>query len=136
MADIGVFTPDQARLLWQFYLSSTQESSGRKYSRVERPRRLRVAIVGELAAPASSGDTPTTFECAVLKMDPTTKVLTPTDFRIDGTNYTTGLTASDGTYGKIEFDSGVWELYWVDCAASAEFEGLLTREELEAEEEE
>lgn len=89
-----------------------------------QPPRKRVAIIDGLAAPTSSTGAPTTCVCAVLKRNVTTGQLETTDERITVTNFSIGLTVADGTYGKAEYDGGVWELYWVDCGPSTGLTGL------------
>jgi hypothetical protein len=93
----------------------------------ERPRknRIRVAIIGSLAAPTSATGTPTSCTAAVLKMDPVTKQLSDSGKRVTLHNYSTDLECDDGTYGKAEFD-GVWELYWVNCTPDATLQDLPT----------
>lgn len=87
------------------------------------PQRKRVAIIGGIAAPSAVLGTPTTCVCAVLRLNRDSGQLEVTDDRITVTNFSKGLSAVDGTYGKAEFD-GVWELYWVDCSASSDLTGL------------
>jgi hypothetical protein len=88
-----------------------------------RKNRIRIAIIGGIAAPTSATGTPTTCTAAVLKMDPVTKQLSDSGKRVTIHNYSTDLDAEDGTYGKAEFD-GVWELYWVNCTPDSTLEDL------------
>jgi hypothetical protein len=90
---------------------------------LHHPLNLRVAVIGSLAAPTSAATDPTQCTCAVLLFDPSTEKLTPTARRIIAHNFSAGLTAQDGTYGKVEWD-GVWEIYWCDCRPTPEFVGL------------
>lgn len=97
--------------------------TGFEQSRQISPQRKRVAIIGSLAAPTAVLGTPTSCVCAVLRLNVSTGKLEVTDERITVFNFSKGLTAVDGTYGKAEFD-GVWELYWVDCSASSDLTGI------------
>ena len=100
-------------------ITSGKESRAKQFS----PQRKRVVIIGGISAPTAVLGTPTTCVCAVLRLNVATGLLEVTDERITATNFTKGLSAVDGTYGKVEFD-GVWELYWVDCSASSDVTGL------------
>lgn len=86
--------------------------------------RRRVVIIGSLTAPSSANVAPTSCVCAVLQRNATTGVLTASALRITAKNYSPGLTGADGTYAKVEWLEGCWEVYWVDCNPSAGLTGL------------
>jgi hypothetical protein len=86
--------------------------------------RLRVAIIGSLTAPTSSGGTPTTCLVAVLTYSVTENKLIDSERRLTVHNFDESLIGADGTYGKIEFLGGKWEFYWLSCEPSEDFEGL------------
>jgi hypothetical protein len=85
--------------------------------------KLRIAIIGGLLAPTGVLDTPTSGRGAVLDYDIDTKKLVLTNKRVNFKNFDHTLTASDGTYAKIEFKD-VWEVYWVACRPSTGLTGL------------
>ncbi len=85
--------------------------------------RLRIAIIGSLTAPATSDAVPTSGRGAVLAYD-TDGSLKSTDQRVDFKNYDSTLTASDGTYAKVERLGGQLEIYWVACSPTSVWVGL------------
>ncbi len=82
-------------------------------------------IVGALAAPSSSADTPTSCTIAFLDLNDEGK-LVDSGKRETAYNYDESLSAVDGTLTAVEFRHGRWRFYWASCAASPDFEDLST----------
>ena len=85
---------------------------------------VRVVIIGSLTAPATSDATPTSGNAAVLKRNKSNGKLEVTTKRIAFKNADASLTATDGTYAKIELIDGIWDCYWVACSATTAWMGL------------
>ncbi len=121
MTSIGVFTPEQTRLLWQDYQSrlqlnpSVSKNLSQRRPIAERTGRRSAVLAEALTAPASSLAVAT--ECDIyfidLKSDGTQEV-------IDGIkvayNDDPDLTGDRGTYCRVERHNGRWMIYYVGCA--------------------
>lgn len=90
--------------------------------RVSGVNRRRVVIVGTLDPAA--GDTPSQGIAAGLRYDPDTRVIEATDERFELWNWDDSLTAEDGTFAKIEWLDGAWDIYWLGCGPKSGFTGL------------
>ena len=93
-----------------------------KYFAINECVRRRVVIIGSLAAPTTA--VPTTGLAAGLDYDPTTKEITANDERYIIHNWDDSLTADDGTFAKIEYMEGAWDIYWASCSPKEGFTGL------------
>jgi len=85
---------------------------------------VRVVIIGSLTAPVTSDATPTSGTAAVLKRNTSNGKLEVTSQRIAFKNVDASLTATDGTYAKLELIDGIWDCYWVACSATTAWTGL------------
>ena len=81
-------------------------------------------IVGSLTAPLADG-TPGTGIAAGITYDPDNGKMIATDIRYAIVNYDPGLTASDGTFAKIETMDGTTDCYWVGCGPVPGMTGLV-----------
>ena len=87
--------------------------------------RKRVIIVGTLPAPVAG--VPGTGIAAGVKYKkdaPGKGKMVATDTRYNIVNYDSRLTASDGTFAKIELLEGKWDCYWVGCGPETGLTGL------------
>lgn len=120
MNDIGVFTPEQARSLWQDY-QRRQQVTPRISQNYPQPRpivesyRHRPAVIGsELTAPASSLVAATSCTVFFLELQTNgTQVLNETAYT--AYNDDPEMSASAGTYCRLENLNGRWMLYYISC---------------------
>jgi len=121
--NIGAFTPEQARELWQWYMSQKslpQEQT--KYVKrhiVEefRPRHVQVLLEEDLFAAVDTKDDPS--EASALVLAKRGSRLINTGRRITVVNRFENISVDAGTYAKAEWIDGEWQLYAADCAAES-----------------
>ena len=120
MNDIGVFTPEQARTLWQDYQRrqhlDPQISQNYPQRRpIVESYRHRPAVIGSaLAAPASSLVPATSCTVYFLELQSDgTQVLNETPYT--AYNDDPEVTAEVGTYCRLEPLNGRWMVYYLGC---------------------
>ena len=123
MDDIGVFSPEQARTLWQDYLTrqqsqpQTQANYPQRRLIVERSnRRLQVILTTDLFAAVNTKRDPSTATARILVKKPDGD-LTLSTRSITVVNRFQHISVDAGTYAKAEWIDGEWQLYAADCAA-------------------
>ncbi len=127
--EIGTFTPEQARLLWQDYQSRVQLQPSLQNNTRGRPPLpqstiLRTgATIGTITAATSALDGETTFSFALLQKNAAGD-LEDTGERLTGTNRDATLTALDGTLVYCAWIDGEWRPFWVGCEPDADLTGL------------
>jgi len=122
--DIGVFSPEQARTLWQDYQRRQQLAPQQTQNYLQRrpiveSYRHRPAVIGSaLTAPTSSLVAATS--CTVYFLELQTngmQVLNETPYT--AYNDDPELSASAGTYCRLENLNGRWMLYYLSCTTQA-----------------
>ena len=127
--EIGTFTPEQARLLWQDYQSRVQLQPSLQNNTRGRPPLpqstiLRTgATIGTITAATSALDGETTFSFALLQKN-SAGDLEDTGERLTGTNRDATLTALDGTLVYCAWIDGEWRPFWVGCEPDPDLTGL------------
>ena len=124
MDDIGVFSPEQARTLWQDYLTrqqsqpQTQANYPQRRPVVESYRRRPAVIGSTLAAPTSSLVTATSCTVYFLELQSDgTQVMNETPYT--AYNDDPEVTAEIGTYCRLETVNGRWMIYYLGCDPQA-----------------
>jgi hypothetical protein len=114
-AEIGVFTPEQARMIWQDYQTRRQRPTPTVYPVNHPSHRRRPAVIGtDLLAPASSLVTATTCTAYFLDLqEDGTQVLNPEPVTIY--NDDPEVTAEVGTYCRLHTVNGRWMIYYLGC---------------------
>lgn len=121
---IGVFTPEQARQLWQDYLTRTQSNPQlqqnypqRRELNEHRPRRLQVKLREDLLAAVDSWTDPSTATATVFEKYDSTDNMRPRTQHpiITIVNRFENISVEAGTYCKAEWIDGEWQLYAADC---------------------
>jgi hypothetical protein len=116
---IGVFTTDQARLLWQDYLTRMRSTPFVQRLLPEfRPRNVQVILREDLYAAVDSRNDPSTAEAAV--MENQNGRLAVSGRVITVVNRFINISVDAGTYAKAEWISGEWQLYAADCPGGSE----------------
>jgi len=127
--EIGTFTPEQARLLWQDYLQRQSlkpslQSNTRDRRPIPQSTLLRTgATIGTITAATSALDGETTFSFALLQKN-SAGDLEDTGERLTGTNRDATLTALDGTLVYVGQVDGEWRPFWVGCEPDPDLTGL------------
>ena len=124
MDDIGVFSPEQARTLWQDYQRRQQLAPQISQNYLQRrpiveSYRHRPAVIGSaLTAPASSLAVATSCTVYFLELQTNgTQVLNETAYT--AYNDDPEVTADVGTYCRLEFLNGRWMFYYMGCDTQA-----------------
>lgn len=114
-AEIGIFTPEQARMLWQDYQTRRQHPSPTSFPANEPSHRRRPAVIGTtLTAPASSLVAATTCTAYFLDLqDDGTQVLNTTPVTVY--NDDPEVTADIGTYCRLHVVNSRWMIYYLGC---------------------
>lgn len=119
MAEIGSFTPEQARMMWQDYLSRRQTPTPTSYPVIERTtRRLQVILSADLFAAVNTKRDPSTSEARILRRLSNGDLSLSTD-TITIVNRFLHISVDAGTYAKAEWIDGEWQLYAADCATGS-----------------
>ena len=120
MNDIGVFTPEQARTLWQDYQRRQQLAPQISQNYLQRrpiveSYRHRPAVIGSaLTAPASSLAVATSCTVYFLELQTNgTQVLNETEYT--AYNDDPELASEIGTYCRLEWLNGRWMVYYLGC---------------------
>ena len=120
MNDIGVFTPEQARTLWQDYQRRRQLDPQISQNYLQRKPivesyRHRPAVIGStLTAPASSLAVATSCTVYFLELQTDgTQVLNETAYT--AYNDDPEVEADVGTYCRLEWLNGRWMIYYLGC---------------------
>ena len=120
MNDIGVFTPEQARTLWQDYQRRQQFDPQISQNYLQRKPivesyRQRPAVIGSaLTAPASSLAVATSCTVYFLELQTDgTQVLNETAYT--AYNDDPEVEADVGTYCRLEWLNGRWMIYYLGC---------------------
>lgn len=127
--EIGTFTPEQARLLWQDYQTRVQLKPGLQNNTRDRPALPQSTLVrtgatiGTITAATSALDGETTFTFALLQKN-SSGDLVDTGERLTGTNRDATLTALDGTLVYCAWIDGEWRPFWVGCEPDPDLTGL------------
>lgn len=123
MSDIGTFTPEQARELWQDLQRRKQlnptlrENYPVRREVVGRPtQRLQVIMKEDLNACANTLNDETTAQAYVLVRGSDGNLSQSTD-EIAVVNRFRYINIPVGTYAKAEWIDGEWQLYAADCEA-------------------
>jgi hypothetical protein len=124
MDAIAALSPDQARKLWHDYLSRQQLNPNLTNNYPQRrpiveSHRRRPAVIGTaLTAPASSLVAATSCTVYFLELQAGgTQVLDVTEYT--AYNDDPDVTASIGTYCRLEWVNGRWMIYYLGCAAQS-----------------
>jgi len=121
---IGVYTPEQARELWQWYLTCKQSNPQmqknypqRREVIEHRPRHLQVKLREDLLAAVDSWTDPSYATATVFeKYDGTDNMRPRTQHAvITIVNRFENISVEAGTYCKAEWIDGEWQLYTADC---------------------
>jgi hypothetical protein len=124
MKEIGAFTPEQARLLWQDYLSRHRGGSGTRRQVDEfRPRHRQVILKEDLFAAVDTKTDPSTAEAYTLMKKNGNLVNTGRTITI--VNRFENISIDAGTYAKAEWIDGEWQLYAADCPGGSESSGSI-----------
>ena len=124
MDEIGVFTPEQARSLWQDYLTRRQNPTPKSYPVIERSsRRLQVILLTDLFAAVNTKRDPSTATARILRKKSDGDLTLSTD-EITIVNRFQHISVDAGTYAKAEWIDGEWQLYAADCATGASSENV------------
>ena len=130
MDDIGVFTPEQARALWQDYQRRQQLTPQTSQNYLQRrpiveSYRHRPAVIGSaLTAPVSSLAVATSCTVYFLELQTNgTQVLNETAYT--AYNDDPEVTAEVGTYCRLEFLNGRWMIYYLGCDLQAALVAVL-----------
>ena len=130
MNDIGVFTPEQARTLWQDYQRRQQFDPQISQNYLQRrpiveSYRHRPAVIGSaLTAPSSSLAVATSCTVYFLELQTDgTQVLNETAYT--AYNDDPELDAAVGTYCRLEWLNGRWMIYYLNCDTQAELIAVL-----------
>lgn len=119
MDEIGVFTPEQAKMLWQDYLTRRQNPTPKSYPVIERSsRRLQVILLADLFAAVNTKRDPSTATARILRKKSDGDLTLSTD-EITIVNRFQHISVDAGTYAKAEWIDGEWQLYAADCATGA-----------------
>jgi hypothetical protein len=128
--DIGVFTPEQARALWQDYQRRQQLTPQTSQNYLQRrpiveSYRHRPAVIGSaLTAPVSSLAVATSCTVYFLELQTNgTQVLNETAYT--AYNDDPEVTAEVGTYCRLEFLNGRWMIYYLGCDLQAALVAVL-----------
>jgi hypothetical protein len=128
--DIGVFTPEQARTLWQDYQSRKQltpqltQNYPQRRQPVESYRRRPAVIGSTLTAPASSLVAATSCTVYFLELQSDgTQTLNETPYT--AYNDDPEVAAVPGTYCRIEWLNGRWMIYYLGCDLQAALVAVL-----------
>lgn len=123
MSEIGVFTPEQARLLWQDYQARRQlnpaisQNYPQPRKTIDRPtRRLQGKLDSTLAAATEFADDPSTATMSVWQKN------SSGDMEDSGDNITVvnrfiHISVASGSVVKAEWIDNEWQLYAADCEA-------------------
>ena len=114
-SEIGIFTPEQARMLWQDYLTRRQQPPLTRVPINEPSHRRRPAVIGSaLTAPASSLVAATTCTAYFLDLqDDGTQVINPDPVTIY--NDDPEVTAEVGTYCRLHVVNSRWMIHYLGC---------------------
>ncbi len=119
--ELGGFTPEQARLLWQDYLARKQlhpdlaQNKPQRRAVAERnTRRLQGKLDGDLAAATAFSNSPATATMSVWAKNSSGNMVDTTR-NITVTNRFEGTSLSSGTIVKAEWIDGEWQVYAADC---------------------
>ena len=127
--EIGTFTPEQARLIWQdlqqrLALKPGLQNNTRDRQPLPPVTVLRTgATIGTITAATSALDGETTFTFALLQKNAAGD-LADTGERLTGTNRDMTLTALDGTLVYLALIDGEWRPTWVGCEPDPDLEAL------------
>ncbi len=119
--DIGVFTPEQARKLWQWYLRSVSggESDGSKGPRPMGHQADYCVILDASLAAASDSKTGATSALATICIwDVTDEEFTETTSQITVWNHSETTSHDADTFGVARWIAGHW-WFFGDCNAMA-----------------
>lgn len=124
MNDIGVFTPEQARTLWQDYQRRQQLAPQISQNYLQRrpiveSYRHRPAVIGSaLTAPASSLAVATSCTVYFLELQTNgTQVLNETAYT--AYNDDPEIEGDVGTYCRLEWLNGRFMIYYIACETQA-----------------
>lgn len=125
MQEIAALTPDQGRKLWHDYLSRQQlqphltQNYPQRRPIVESYRRRPAVIGTALTAPASSLVAATSCTVYFLELQTDgTQVLNVTGYT--AYNDDPDVTASVGTYCRLEWVNSRWMIYYLGCSVQDE----------------
>lgn len=127
--EIGTFTPEQARLLWQDYQQRVQLKPGLQNNTRDRPPLPQATIlrtgatIGAMDAATAALDGAVEFEFALLQKN-SDGDLEDSGERLTGTNRDATLSALDGTLIYVAHIDGEWRPIWVACEAEDPLTGL------------
>lgn len=120
--DIGAFTPEQARLIWQDYLSRQQLAPelaknlpNRRLALERTTRRVQCLLTEHLYAANNTRNDPSSAVARVFRRKNNGKLRLTND-RITVVNRFMEISVDEGTYCKAEWIDGEWQLYAADCA--------------------
>lgn len=119
--DIGVFTPEQARTLWQWYLRSVAggESQGNKGPRPLGQQADYCVILDAALAVATNSKTGATSALATIcTWDVTSNDFTETTTQITVWNHSETTSHGEDTFGVARWIAGHW-WFFGDCSEMA-----------------
>ena len=132
MAEIGAFTPEQARELWQWYQSqrtlpmSMTRNTKRQTTEEFRPRHCQVILKADLFAAVDTKDDPSEAQATVLVRR--NNKLVDSGRLITIINRFENISVDAGTYCKAEWIDGEWQLYAADCPGGSVSESSVISE--------
>lgn len=122
MDAIGAFTPEQARELWQDYLSRRRQNPQtqqnypiRRPAEEFRPRHVQCRLTQDLLAAVDSWTDPSTATAHVFEKYNNTNDMKWSGRTITIVNRFENISVDAGTYCKAEWIDGEWQLYAADC---------------------
>lgn len=127
--EIGTFTPEQARLLWQDYQARVQlkpslQTNTRNMPTLPQSTVIRTgATIGAMDAATAAMDGAVEFDFALLRKN-SDGDLEDSGERLTGTNRDATLSALDGTLIYVAQIDGEWRPIWVACEAEDPLTGL------------
>lgn len=131
--EIGAFTPEQARELWQDYLSRRRQNPQvrenfpvRRPGEEFRPRHIQCKLTQDLLAAVDSWTDPSTATAHVFEKYNNTNDMKWSGRTITIVNRFENISVDAGTYCKAEWIDGEWQLYAADCPATFSESSLST----------
>jgi hypothetical protein len=124
---IAAISPEQARALWQWYLTCTQANPQQVQNYPQRrevvehhPRRLQVKLREDLLAAVDSWTDPSYAQATVFEKYNSGDNMRPRTQHpiITIVNRFENISVESGTYCKAEWIDGEWQLYAADCPGS------------------
>lgn len=132
MEAIGAFTPEQARELWQDYLSRRRQNPQtqqnypiRRPAEEFRPRHVQCRLTQDLLAAVDSWTDPSTATAHVFEKYDGANDMKWSGRTITIVNRFENISVDAGTYCKAEWIDGEWQLYAADCPGGSASSGSI-----------